>query len=476
MACLIGQTLSRTVNYSDATHYTYDSAGNRLSKTEFPYSSSDPGDITTTTFSYQYDGDRLIGYNKGSTAYTVEYDTVGNPVKFTANGSQYVMEWQGRQLTGMGTVISGDSWNKYVSFTYNADGIRTSKYYFNVKHEYMLNGSQIIGETWTDEEGDEYMLIYLYDENGSPIGMKYRTQYYAEGVFDCYFFEKNLQGDIVAVYNDEGAMIGAYAYDAWGNVKVTYGSNNYIVTRLNPFRYRGYYYDVETGFYYLQSRYYNPSWGRFLNMDDSGVITATPMGLTDKNLYAYCDNNPVMRMDGNGDFWETVFDVVSLGASIVEVCINPADPWAWAGLAGDAVDLIPFVTGVGEVTRAVNIGRKTLNAVDAIGDTVDNAIDTARAVDNTIDTYTNLRKINKGTGKEVHHIVEKRFAKKLQLNEQDMLSVALDPTTHRKFTNAWRTKLPYGKTHSIDEIWKAAQEIYHDYPNLLNAARKTLGR
>ena len=119
----------------------------------------------------------------------------------------------------------------------------------------MLNGSQIVGETWTDEEGDEYMLIYLYDENGSPIGMKYRTQYYAEGVFDCYFFEKNLQGDIVAVYNASGAMIGAYAYDAWGNVKVTYGSNNYIVTQLNPFRYRGYYYDVETGFYYLQSRY-----------------------------------------------------------------------------------------------------------------------------------------------------------------------------------------------------------------------------
>lgn len=111
------------------------------------------------------------------------------------------------------------------------------------------------------------------------------------------------------------------------------------------------------------------------------------MGLTDKNLYAYCDNNPVVRVDRGGQFWETVFDIISLGASIVEVCINPTDPWAWAGLAGDAIDLIPFVTGVGEVTRAVRVA--------------DNIADTAKVskkVNNAVDVTTNTKKVvNKTT-------------------------------------------------------------------------------
>ena len=90
-----------------------------------------------------------------------------------------------------------------------------------------------------------------------------------EGVFVEYFFEKNLQGDIVAVYNSKGEKIGSYTYDAWGNFTTTLASTNTtaesdIVNTYNPFRYRGYYYDVETGLYYLQSRYYNPVWSRFI--------------------------------------------------------------------------------------------------------------------------------------------------------------------------------------------------------------------
>lgn len=88
---------------------------------------------------------------------------------------------------------------------YNADGNRTSKTVGGIKHEYLLNGSQIIAERWGNSGA---MLVYLYDESGSPIGMKYRTAYYAEGVYDSYFFEKNLQGDIVAIYNASGTKIG----------------------------------------------------------------------------------------------------------------------------------------------------------------------------------------------------------------------------------------------------------------------------
>ena len=132
----------------------------------------------------------------------------------------------------------------YIAFTYNADGIRTSKTVDGVKHEYLLNGSQILGERWTIE-GVKYTLIYLYDENGSPMGLKYRTNAYAANEYDYFFFEKNLQGDIVAVYNASGTKIGGYIYDAWGvcTTSVTSGNTtleNSIVQSYNPFRYYGY--------------------------------------------------------------------------------------------------------------------------------------------------------------------------------------------------------------------------------------------
>lgn len=127
-------------------------------------------------------------------------------------------------------------------------------------------------------------------------------------------------------------------------------------------------YESETGFYYLGSRYYDPEVGRFINADDTEVLKATPLSLTDKNLFAYCDNNPVMRKDNDGAFWETAFDLISLGMSVMDVVSNPTDPWAWAGLVGDAVDLIPFVTGVGEITKAVKTVDKIADSVDNVGD------------------------------------------------------------------------------------------------------------
>ena len=135
----------------------------------------------------------------------------------------------------------------------------------------------------------------------------------------------------------------------------------------------------------MQSRYYNPATGRFLNPDTHGVLLATPTELTDKNLYAYCDNNPVMRVDYDGMFWGTVFDVISLVFSVVDVIEDPSDPWAWAGLVGDAVDLVPFVSGVGEVTRAVNSGRK-------LSDKSEDALAVARKLYNEADKASDWRK------------------------------------------------------------------------------------
>ena len=183
------------------------------------------------------------------------------------------------------------------TFQYNDQGIRTSKISSGVEHRYTLNGTQIVAEQF----GSHY-LVYLYDESGAPIGLQYRVATYSAGEFDTYYFEKNIFGDIIAVYTEAGVKIGSYTYDAWGNCTYTYATGattmqKRIINTLNPFRYRGYYYDYDMGLYYLQSRYYNPVWGRFLNAD--GYVNANG-DLIGFNMYAYCGNNPVMGYDPSG--------------------------------------------------------------------------------------------------------------------------------------------------------------------------------
>ena len=158
-----------------------------------------------------------------------------------------------------------------------------------VKHTYRLDGSLIIAEEWGD-----YLCLYLYDAEGNPIGFQYRNALQNEEVFTTYWFEKNAQGDVIAIYTDGGLKVVWYEYDAWGNrIETGYRTGYSSVEMLNPFGYRGYYLDRETGLYYLNSRYYDPEICRFLSPDSIGLVTASPLGLTDKNLYAYCDNNPI---------------------------------------------------------------------------------------------------------------------------------------------------------------------------------------
>ena len=314
--------------------------------------------------------------------------------------------------------------------------------------------------------------------------MQYHGTAYAADSWDVYWFEKNLQGDIVAIYDEGGTKVVEYKYTAFGEIGVSsyVGSDAYITK--NPFTYRGYYYDFDLEMYYLGSRYYDAKVGRFINADTTGILSISPFGLSDKNLFAYCDNNPVMRIDRGGQYWETVLDVISLGLSIVDVKLNPDDFWSWAGLAGDVLDIIiPCIGGIGEAVRAYRAydladdfydAYKAIDVADDIYDTVDTVGDLS---DLTIDSYKNLRKISAGTGNEVHHIIEKRFAKSLDLgSESEMLSITLDKQTHRAFTNAWRKSIGYGEVYDIDKVYNSAMRIYKNHPTLLDAAMKTLGR
>ena len=167
----------------------------------------------------------------------------------------------------------------------------------------------------------------MCDENGAPIGMQYRTSSYAEDVFDTFYFEKNLQGDIVAVYNSSGTKLVTYKYDAWGNHTTAYSNGgNTTGAQYNPFRYRGYYYDSDLGLYYLNSRYYDANTSRFLNAD--GQLNG---GLLGYNQFAYCLNNPVIYADYFGEFpWLIVVALVAVVISLTS-CETSEPEWRPAG-------------------------------------------------------------------------------------------------------------------------------------------------
>lgn len=241
------------------------------------------------------------------------------------------------------------------------------------KTEYFYNGSILAGQ----KTGND-IIVFMYDNNSDAFGFIYNSTE--------YYYIKNAQNDVTAIADSNGNVLARYYYDAWGKVLEITGNTE--IAGLNPIRYRSYYYDAETGWYYLNTRYYSADMCRFINSDDESLTTSSPAAFTDKNLFTYCDNNSIVRIDSSGDFWETAFDVVSLGASIVEVCVNPTDPWAWAGLVGDTIDLVPFVSGVGEVTRAV---KTTVEIVDKTEDVVGAAKKLYKAADATSD-------IRKATG------------------------------------------------------------------------------
>ena len=282
-----------------------------------------------------------------------------------------------------------------------------------------------------------------------------------------YYYVTNIQGDVIAILNNAGTAVVQYAYDAWGAPISTTGSMATTLGATNPLRYRSYIYDTEYGLYHLQSRYYDPEIGRFLNADR---FISTGQGYFCFNMFAYCENRVTVYDDPAGNAVETVFDLITLGLSIAEVAANPADPMAWAGLAGDAIDLIPFVTGVGETIKGLRLVDKAKNMVD-IADTLGDSID----------TYRDVRKVTKGTGLEAHHIVEKRFVKALDIQTNKsattMLSVPLTKAQHQAYTNAWRkAPLSYGSTASLEAVVKRGVEIYGNNPRLMRAFILTLSR
>lgn len=266
--------------------YTYDERGNILNKKTYAYTTGSLTNATVTdTVTYSYNStwkDKLVSFDGQS----ISYDSIGNPTAY--RGASLTWE-KGRQLKSYATS------SKTLNFKYNAEGLRTEKKVGSTTYSYTWSSGLLMQQS----DGTN-TLNFSYSPDGRPLAVKFNgTNYY-------YIY--NLQGDVIGLYNTSGTVVVQYTYDSWGVLLSTTGSLASTLGKLNPFRYRGYIYDEETELYWLRSRYYDPETGRFLNID--GLIDNR--GINTQNLFAYCGNNPVNRIDITGMSWNEVKAFFSL--------------------------------------------------------------------------------------------------------------------------------------------------------------------
>lgn len=235
--------------------------------------------LETRTYSYDDTNwkDKLTEFDGDS----ITYDKNGNPLTYR---DDMIFEWEnGRILKNINTS------DKAIQMSYDSNGMRTQKTVDGVKTNYYYDSSNNL---FALTQGNDTLFFY-YDNSGEVMSVS------CNGTM--YYYIKDLQGDITEIVDKDGKAVAEYAYDAWGNI-LTENNGTLAVGKLNPFRYRSYVYDEETGLYYLQSRYYDTLTGRFLNADVyCDTESGTPLST---NMFAYCENNAINKSDDEGkDAW-----------------------------------------------------------------------------------------------------------------------------------------------------------------------------
>ena len=349
-------------NQNKTITYEYDVGGNLQNKKEYTYTTgtlpATPSKTTTYTYGNTNWKDQLTNYNGKA----ITYDNIGNIL--TYDGNTYT--WQnGRQLGE----IKNSSKNQTITYKYNDSGIRTQKTVNGTTTNYYVEGSKVIYE----KTGNN-IIYYTYDENGNIIALKYNdTQYY---------YIRNGQNDIVGILDSNLKQIVSYEYDSWGNILSIKDVNGKEITDItnigiiNPYRYRSYRYDTETNLYYLQSRYYSPEWGRFINFDNYGGQVGE---LLSHNGYIYCNNNPVNMVDEDGKFPILITAIFAIIVTVVSISTIPQDTWT-------------------------SVGNKITETATTIGETISSAVskvttkkETTTKTQVTTKVETNFKKISNDT-------------------------------------------------------------------------------
>ena len=259
------------------------------SKTQYLYENATWSDILTGVKKSHFDN----GVEIIDDRYSISSDTIGNITNL--NGSEY--SWLGRQLQSV-----SNSDNSNTTYSYNADGQRIAKAVNSANGDeynygYYYNGDILAGYklviTKSDGSSTTHNIAFMYDENGEAFGFNYNG--------NDYYYVRNAQNDVVRIVDSANETVVLYQYDSWGKLlSCEDTSENDIVSFINPYTYRGYYYDSDTEMYFLKSRYYNPELHRFISADS--VVAGVGAEILGYNMFAYCLNNPVNMSDDNGNW------------------------------------------------------------------------------------------------------------------------------------------------------------------------------
>ena len=283
---------------------------------------------------------RLTGYSIDGVTFTVTYDSNGNPLEYY----NYDVEFEN------GKLISLKENNQIkLRFTYDSNGKRTKKEIYNEETntydsvEYIYVGELLIGE-----KQDNQMIEYIYDEQ-DLVGFQITTG----SVTETYYYVKNRQKDITKFIDETGKEVVSYIYDAYGNIVSTKGSKRDTIGKINPYRYRGYYYDIETGLFMMGHRYYSPELCRFIQPDDIEYLD--PSSINGLNLYCYCMNNPIMYADPSGHMPEWLSTTLKIigGVAIIAGCV------VGSIFTGGALSVVLAGAAIGATAGGIGAGIST---------------------------------------------------------------------------------------------------------------------
>ena len=328
--------------------YAYDLGGNLTSVKEYPYTegtiTAAPLKTETGTYASGWK-DQLVNWN--GTAMT--YDAIGNML---ARGNTTYSWTLGRKLAAVDN-------GKKIQYFYDHTGSRTKKVVDGVATEYRMAGDLLMSETTNGQT-----LWFTYDSNANLFSMVTGGKH--------YFYQRNLQNDIIALVDEAGDTVVNYTYDSWGKVLNITGSRKDTIGQLNPFRYRGYYYDKETGMYYLKNRYYDPELRRFISSDAVTTLAASTETLHNRNLYTYCNQNPITRSDSNGNLWTVVAGLAGAAISLADQLVFQKKEFDWKVMAQAVIDGISMAVsfsavgaiGQGVVNAATTVATGVLNGDD----------------------------------------------------------------------------------------------------------------
>ncbi len=338
----------------------------------------------------------------------ITYDAIGNPTSYLGKTLTWMM---GRQLESLTDA------NNSIQYKYNSDGIRTQKTVNGAARNYRLLGDKVTME----QTGSQTPIYYAYDSAGKLFLICYEGQ--------NYFYARNAQNDVIGLVDASDNWVVEYTYDAWGNPTSISGALANTLGQANPYRYRGYRYDTETGLYYLQSRYYDPEWGRFINADDSTILTSQN-DILGHNLYAYCTNNPINHVDDAGYWKKSTWTAIGICAGIA-LCIViivasggiGAGPLA-AAFAGGGISV--SASSAAGAAAMVTTGKVVVGAVGAaaagyIGSQIGkNSINKASSNSGSSSNNKNRKYISENKTPKNNQAQNKSFSdviKKLKLNK-----------------------------------------------------------